>query len=68
MEDVFVKENYVLMGIVLTKSGIYHAIIYRDRTQDYVVCCNYNIKDGTWGAGTYVVTYEAAIEELKMHI
>lgn len=65
--NVIVKEGYTLMGLVNT-GGMYHAIIRRDRVNDYVYAWGYDVTDGTWGQGHYCQTLTGAIEELKNHL
>jgi len=55
--NVVVKENYTLRVLIKDSYGTYHAIIYRERTDDYVFCWNYDITDGTWGQGHYCSTF-----------
>lgn len=55
--NVVVKENYILRTLIKDSYGTYHAIIYRDRPQDYVFCWHYDITDGTWGQGHYCSTF-----------
>lgn len=62
--DVVVKEGYTLRVLIKDNYGTYHAIIYRQRTKDYVFCYHYDIADGTWGQGHYCSTYFIAMGEL----
>ena len=62
--NVVVKENYTLRVLIKDSYGTYHAIIYRERTDDYVFCWNYDITDGTWGQGHYCATFFQAWTEM----
>ena len=62
--NVVVKENYTLRTLIRDNYGTYHAIIYRERTDDYVFCQRYDIADGTWGQGYYCSTFNGAMEQL----
>ena len=62
--NVVVKENYTLRTLIRDSYGTYHAIIYRERTDDYVFCWNYDIGDGTWGQGHYCSTFFKAWNEM----
>lgn len=62
--DVVVKENYTLRVLIKDSYGTYHAIIYRERTDDYVFCYHYDITDGTWGQGHYCSSFRGAMEQL----
>ncbi len=65
LSDVFVKDGYSLMAIAKDefddRDDVFHAIIYREKTKDYVFCHYYNIKDGTWGQGDYFLIYTNAL-------
>lgn len=60
--NIVVKENYRLVTLFKDSYGTYHAIIYREKPQDYVFCWHYDITDGTWGQGHYVETCLRAFE------
>ena len=62
-----VKEGYTMLALV--QEGFWwHAIIRRDRVDDYVFCSCYDIKDGTWGQGHYCETYAGAVAELCRYL
>lgn len=65
--NVVVKENYTLRSLTSDNYGTYHAIIYRERTQDYVFCYHYDITDGTWGQGYYCSSFNGAMEQMLRH-
>lgn len=62
-----VKDGYSM--VMLMNEGIsWHAIIYRKKTDDFVFCSNYDIKDGTWGQGHYCMTYVGALTAMKEYL
>ena len=71
MNEVFggavVKEGYT-MCLLMNEGVSYHAIIHRNKTQDFVFCSNYDIYDGTWGQGHYCATYTGALECLVKYL
>lgn len=68
-DGVVVKEGYELMLLMKSWCGnMYLAIIYRERTDDFVFCTNYDITDGTWGQGHYCVKYGGALEEFARYL
>lgn len=58
-----VKDGYRMLALV-ADGGYWQAVIYREKPQDFVYCSNYDITDGTWGAGYYCGTYAAAVSEM----
>ena len=64
LNEIFIKDGYTFCAIVADPwgGGVYHAIIYREKRQDFVFCFNYNTETGTWGQGHYVLTYEDALD------
>ena len=60
---VVVKEGYTMLALV-TEGFLFHAIIRRNKTDDYVMCYGYDVKDGTWAQGHYCTTYAGAVDEL----
>lgn len=62
-----VKEGYTMLALVV-EGGYFHAIIRRNRVDDYVFCYCYDVKDGTWGQGHYCATYADAMDEMKRAI
>ena len=62
-----VKEGYTML-MLMNEGATWHAIIYRSRTDDYVFCYNYDIKDGTWGQGHYCSTYVGALMEMTQYL
>ena len=67
-DGVVVKEGYELMLLMKARSGEYLAIIYRERTDDYVFCTSYDKTDGTWGQGHYCLNYGGALEEFARYL
>lgn len=62
-----VKEGYTM--VMLMNEGIsWHAIIYRNKVDDFVFCSNYDIKDGTWGQGHYCQTYTGALSAMAEYL
>lgn len=64
--NVVVKDGYTMLALV-SADGIFHAVIFRERTGDFVYCWNYDIEDGTWGQGHYFTYYASAIKEMASH-
>ena len=69
--DVFagakVKDGYTM--VMLMQEGLsWHAIIHREKADDFVFCSNYDIKDGTWGQGHYCSTYVGALKAMKEYL
>lgn len=62
--DVVVKKNFTLLVLIKDSYGTYHAVIRRERTQDYVFCWNYDSTDGTWGQGHYCTNYTGVMKAL----
>lgn len=62
-----VKDGYRMLALV-ANGGYFDAIIYRERTKDYVFCSSYDIHDGTWGQGHYCATYAGAVKCLCEHL
>lgn len=62
--EIYVKNGYTLCAIVSNPwgGGYYHAIIRREKTDDFVFCAYYNTETGGWGQGDYVLTYEDALD------
>lgn len=66
--NVVVKENYDLRTLIKDEHGVYHAIVYREKTEDYVFCYHYDITDGTWGQGHYCSSFNGAMEQMLKRV
>lgn len=64
---VVVKDGYTMLALV-NDGDLFHAIIKRERMQDFVFCYCYDVTDGTWGNGVYCQTYAQAAERLAQHL
>ena len=65
--SVTIKEGYTMFALV-SDGDLWHAIIRRDKMQDWVFCYAYDIESGTWGQGHYCKIYAEAAAELAKHI
>lgn len=60
---VVVKDGYTMLALI-ADGDTFHAIIRRNKMDDYVFCYAYDVKDGSWGQGHYCDTYAQAVKEL----
>lgn len=60
---VVVKDGYTMLALI-ADGDAFHAIIHRNKMDDYVFCYAYDITDGSWGQGHYCDTYAQAAKEL----
>ena len=59
-------QGYEIRGYCLTSSGRMYAVIYRPRTNDYLVAAGYNQQRGDWDQGYYdFKTEEQAIKKAE---
>ena len=58
------KGGYMVVNITKDDDDRNIAIVYRQKTDDYVVAIHYDANDGTWAQGLYVSTFEQA-EEMR---
>lgn len=59
------KDGYIVVNITKDDDDRNIAIVYRPKTDDYVVAIRYDTQDGTWGQGLYVSTLEKAEQARK---
>ena len=61
--EIVLKDGNTLCAIVSDRwgGGCYHAIIYKEKRNEFVFCSYYDIKTGEWLQGYYVLTYEDAL-------
>lgn len=45
---VVVKDGYTMLALI-ADGDTFHAIIRRNKMDDYVFCYAYDVKDGLWG-------------------